>query len=104
VRRRLKADRTAAVRTLEAVGIRRLASRGSCSIRFRPLVPGDLRVRVTAGRLLVASGRRSFTRAGSYRVKLRATRRGRQRLRADPATRWRLSLGFAPDATPPPAR
>jgi hypothetical protein len=95
VRDRLKSDRAAAVRTLEEFGIRRLATRGSSSFRFRPLVAGDLRARVTAGRVLIASARKTFTAAGSYRVVLRATRAGRRHLRANPATRWRLKLGFA---------
>ena len=100
VRRRLKSDRAAAVRTLQATGIRKLAGRGSCSIRFRPVVPGDVSVRVGAGGTRVASGRRRFSKAGSYRVTLKATRAGRRYLRANPAARWKLKLGFAPAATP----
>ena len=92
--RRVETDKKRLVRALDDGGVERLRSRGSCTVRFRPLVSGDLRLRLTAGRRLLATAREDFDAAGSYRVKLRATKAGRRYLRAQPDTRWKLSLKF----------
>jgi dolichol-phosphate mannosyltransferase len=103
----LAADLNASARALQQLGTDGLLTRGGFTIPdFDALTAGTLSVVVTAPsappqaaaaaarRVTIARARRSFARAGRYRVRVKLTKPGRRLLRRAPRVKVTLTLTF----------